>query len=228
MHEIPELGRPGAVAADGRSASSSRSTCTSSRRRRRRGSPSAQSGLYRFLLNKWYFDELYDFLFVRPAFWLGRLFWKGGDGAIIDRLGPDGVAARVHRRHQRDRQAADRLRLSLRLRHADRRRRVHHLVSGRRGALMFGFGILSALTFLPLVGAALILLVPRRRRSGQEQRPLDRAVDDARRPSLSRSTPGASSIPASPASSSSSRRAGSARASPTSWASTACRCPSSC
>ena len=51
--------------------------------------------LYRFLLNKWYFDELYDFLFVRPAFWLGRLFWKGGDGAIIDGLGPDGVSARV-------------------------------------------------------------------------------------------------------------------------------------
>ena len=51
--------------------------------------------LYRFLLNKWYFDELYDKIFVRPAFWLGRLFWKGGDGAIIDRLGPDGVAARV-------------------------------------------------------------------------------------------------------------------------------------
>ncbi len=51
--------------------------------------------LYRFLLNKWYFDELYDVLFVRPAFWLGRLFWKGGDGRIIDGLGPDGIAARV-------------------------------------------------------------------------------------------------------------------------------------
>jgi NADH-quinone oxidoreductase subunit L len=51
--------------------------------------------LYEFLLNKWYFDELYDFIFVRPAFAVGRLFWKGGDGAIIDRLGPDGVAARV-------------------------------------------------------------------------------------------------------------------------------------
>ena len=36
--------------------------------------------LYRFLLNKWYFDEIYDFLFVRPALWLGRVFWKGGDG----------------------------------------------------------------------------------------------------------------------------------------------------
>ena len=51
--------------------------------------------LYRFLLNKWYFDELYDVLFVRPAFWLGRLFWKGGDGAIIDGFGPNGIAARV-------------------------------------------------------------------------------------------------------------------------------------
>jgi NADH-quinone oxidoreductase subunit L len=50
---------------------------------------------YQFLLNKWYFDELYNFLFVRPAFWLGRLFWKQGDGAIIDGLGPDGVAASV-------------------------------------------------------------------------------------------------------------------------------------
>ena len=51
--------------------------------------------LYRFLLNKWYFDELYDFLFVRPAFWLGRLFWKQGDGRVIDGMGPDGVSARV-------------------------------------------------------------------------------------------------------------------------------------
>jgi NADH-quinone oxidoreductase subunit L len=51
--------------------------------------------VYKFLLNKWYFDELYDFLFVRPAFWLGRLLWKGGDEAIIDGLGADNVAARV-------------------------------------------------------------------------------------------------------------------------------------
>jgi NADH-quinone oxidoreductase subunit L len=53
------------------------------------------SGLYQFLLNKWYFDEIYDFLFVRPAQALGRLLWKKGDGAIIDGLGPDGIAARV-------------------------------------------------------------------------------------------------------------------------------------
>jgi NADH-quinone oxidoreductase subunit L len=54
-----------------------------------------QRVLYEFLLNKWYFDEIYDFLFVRPALWLGRLFWKGGDGFIIDGLGPDGVSSRV-------------------------------------------------------------------------------------------------------------------------------------
>ena len=51
--------------------------------------------LYRFLLNKWYFDELYDLIFVRPAKWLGRALWKGGDGWLIDGFGPDGVSARV-------------------------------------------------------------------------------------------------------------------------------------
>ena len=51
--------------------------------------------LYRFLLNKWYFDELYNFLFVRPALWLGRFLWKKGDGFMIDGLGPDGISARV-------------------------------------------------------------------------------------------------------------------------------------
>ena len=48
--------------------------------------------LYRFLLNKWYFDELYDAVFVRPAMWLGRVFWKVGDIGIIDRFGPNGAA----------------------------------------------------------------------------------------------------------------------------------------
>jgi NADH-quinone oxidoreductase subunit L len=51
--------------------------------------------LYEFLLNKWYFDELYDAVFVKPALWLGRLLWKGGDGWLIDGFGPDGVSARV-------------------------------------------------------------------------------------------------------------------------------------
>jgi NADH-quinone oxidoreductase subunit L len=49
--------------------------------------------LYQFLLNKWYFDELYDRLFVRNAFSLGEGLWRTGDGKIIDRLGPDGIAA---------------------------------------------------------------------------------------------------------------------------------------
>ncbi len=40
--------------------------------------------LYLFLLNKWYFDELYDFIFVKPAFAIGRLLWKGIDGSVID------------------------------------------------------------------------------------------------------------------------------------------------
>jgi NADH-quinone oxidoreductase subunit L len=49
--------------------------------------------LYQFLLNKWYFDELYDRVFVRTAFTLGDGLWKTGDGKIIDGLGPDGIAA---------------------------------------------------------------------------------------------------------------------------------------
>ena len=51
--------------------------------------------LYLFLYNKWYFDEIYDFLFVNPAKKLARILWKEGDGKIIDGLGPDGIAARI-------------------------------------------------------------------------------------------------------------------------------------
>ena len=43
-----------------------------------------QRPLYLFLLNKWYFDELYDWIFVRPAKWLGSFLWKKGDGNVID------------------------------------------------------------------------------------------------------------------------------------------------
>jgi NADH-quinone oxidoreductase subunit L len=49
--------------------------------------------VYRFVFNKWYFDELYDMMFVRPAFYLGRGLWKSGDGDVIDGVGPDGIAA---------------------------------------------------------------------------------------------------------------------------------------
>ncbi len=52
-------------------------------------------GIYLLFLNKYYFDELYDFLFVRPAMALGFGLWKQGDGQVIDGLGPDGVAART-------------------------------------------------------------------------------------------------------------------------------------
>jgi len=51
--------------------------------------------LYQFLLNKWYFDELYDLIFVRSAKWLGRFLWKKGDGYVIDGFGPDGVSSGV-------------------------------------------------------------------------------------------------------------------------------------
>jgi NADH-quinone oxidoreductase subunit L len=54
---------------------------------------SALRPLYLFLLNKWYFDELYEAVLVRPAKALGYGLWKGGDGAVIDGLGPDGIAA---------------------------------------------------------------------------------------------------------------------------------------
>ncbi|MEE2980351.1 MAG: NADH-quinone oxidoreductase subunit L [Pseudomonadota bacterium] len=49
--------------------------------------------VYLFLLNKWYFDELYDAVFVRPANYIGHGLWKAGDGAVIDGVGPDGFAA---------------------------------------------------------------------------------------------------------------------------------------
>ncbi len=52
--------------------------------------------LYKFLLNKWYFDELYDLLFVNPAKRLGQYLWKFWDEKIIDGLGPNGAALITH------------------------------------------------------------------------------------------------------------------------------------
>ena len=51
--------------------------------------------VYEFLLNKWYFDELYDFIFVKPIKRLGLIFWKNGDIKTIDQFGPDGIAKLV-------------------------------------------------------------------------------------------------------------------------------------
>ena len=53
--------------------------------------------LHDFVFNKWYFDEFYDRIFVRPSLWLGRQFWKLGDIGTIDRFGPNGIAAVVTR-----------------------------------------------------------------------------------------------------------------------------------
>jgi len=52
-------------------------------------------GLHALFYNKWYFDELYDAVFVKPSLAIGRFLWKKGDGATIDGLGPDNVAARA-------------------------------------------------------------------------------------------------------------------------------------
>ncbi|QGZ95228.1 NADH-quinone oxidoreductase subunit L [Terricaulis silvestris] len=52
----------------------------------------ARGPVWAFLYNKWYFDELYDFIFVKGSRAIGDLFWKVGDQKIIDGLGPDGVA----------------------------------------------------------------------------------------------------------------------------------------
>ena len=112
--------------------------------------------LYHFLLNKWYFDEIYDFLFVRPAMWLGRLFWKGGDGFIIDGFGPDGVSARV----------LDVTRNVVRLQTGYLYHYAFAMLIGvaafitwfmfAGAALMTSWPILSVVTFLPLVGALFI------------------------------------------------------------------------
>ena len=52
-------------------------------------------GLYQFLLNKWYFDELYDRIFVKPALWLGNALWKGFDDWLVDKTIVEGLGDRV-------------------------------------------------------------------------------------------------------------------------------------
>ena len=52
-------------------------------------------GLYKFLLNKWYFDELYHLIFIRPSMWIGRFLWKRGDEQTIDGFGPNGISAAI-------------------------------------------------------------------------------------------------------------------------------------
>jgi NADH-quinone oxidoreductase subunit L len=52
-------------------------------------------GLYQFLLHKWYFDELYDLIFVRPAMWVGRRLWHGFDDELVDQTLTEGLGRRV-------------------------------------------------------------------------------------------------------------------------------------
>ena len=53
--------------------------------------------LYQFLINKWYFDELYDSIFVKPSKRLGLFLWKFFDLKIIDGFGPDGISELIKR-----------------------------------------------------------------------------------------------------------------------------------
>ena len=123
--------------------------------------------IHAFLYNKWYFDELYDWIFVRPFKWLARVLWKTGDGRIIDGLGPDGISARVIDITNRVVRLQTGLRLSLRLRHADRHRADHILfclallgaVLERLLIVMTSWPILSTIIFLPLAGAAFIFVL---------------------------------------------------------------------
>ena len=55
----------------------------------------ANPGLYRFLLNRWYFDELYDAIFVKPAIWLGKAVWTGFDDWLLDKTIVEGLGHRV-------------------------------------------------------------------------------------------------------------------------------------
>ena len=99
-HDVAGLGDAGRRSSRCCSASCSPRGSTSSIRAAAASARAQQPVLYLFLLNKWYFDELYDCIFVRPAMLARPLLWKGGDGAIIDGLGPDGIAAPRDRRHR--------------------------------------------------------------------------------------------------------------------------------
>ncbi|MFT3953127.1 MAG: hypothetical protein QM722_01555 [Piscinibacter sp.] len=135
--------------------------------------------LYQFLLNKWYFDELYDLMFVRPAQVARPLPVEGAatTASSTARAGrhlgavstsPRGVVA-----------ASDRLYLSLCLRDADRGRRADQMVPARRGVpLMIELAILSVVRFLPLVGALLILSSAATTKRSRATSRCGRAVDD--------------------------------------------------
>ena len=129
MHEVPRLGRLGAVRSPCSAASRSPTSTTSPRRRCRRRPRGAFRPLYLFLLNKWYFDELYDCAVRAPGV-LARPRCCGSAATAPSSTGwaPTASPSRVLWTTGRIVQAADRLRLPLRLRHADRRGADRHLV----------------------------------------------------------------------------------------------------
>jgi NADH-quinone oxidoreductase subunit L len=61
----------------------------------------ALGALYRIVYHKYSFDEIFHLVFVRPAHYLGKLFWLGGDEKLIDPYGPDGIATLSRRIAQR-------------------------------------------------------------------------------------------------------------------------------
>ncbi len=146
--------------------------------------------LYLFLLNKWYFDELYNAIFVKPANAIGRFLWKRGDGAVIDGT-IDGTANFVGR-------ATGRV---VKLQSGY----VYHYAfamliglaaivtwfmasagRGRREMSIAKATCSRIVTFLPLVGALLIMLMAFLNREATGNARMDRAVDDADQPSRSR------------------------------------------
>jgi hypothetical protein len=80
----------------------------------------AVPALHALSFNKWYFDEIYDYLFVRRAFGFGRRIFTKADRKIIDRFGPDGGANGVRRHGQNVQPLPDRLYLSICIRDDDR------------------------------------------------------------------------------------------------------------
>ncbi len=99
--------------------------------------------LHALFFRKWYFDEMYDAIVVRPSLWIGRLLWKSGDGATIDGLGPDGFAKITLNLAGRAGTFADRLSVPLCLRHADRRGGIGDLVSVQDGGVGHRHGKLA-------------------------------------------------------------------------------------
>ncbi len=106
--------------------------------------------VYRFVYNKWYFDELYDLDLRRPAFWLGRQFWKIGDVGIIDRFGPNGAAWVVAQGRRSPRSAS-----SPAISTSYALIMLLGLVAAVTWVMvvMGGFPILSVMLLVPLVGA---------------------------------------------------------------------------